>query len=115
MQGEAARALDVLSVAHRYLLWMARLAGGKTQHWPSPARSLERDLNAESHARYLACTAPADRAPLVHAYQSAWAWSLELAAELAPAYGTVLPAGLAQKIGERLDALTSSSVGSALS
>jgi lincosamide nucleotidyltransferase len=35
-RGEAARALEVLGLAHRSLLWMARLVEQKTAHWPTP-------------------------------------------------------------------------------
>jgi len=37
VRGELARALEILSIAHRNLLWLARLAEQTTEHWPTPS------------------------------------------------------------------------------
>lgn len=101
-RGEVARALDILSVSHRYLLWMVRLVEGTTEHWPSPARVLERDISPASYARYVRCTAPADAQALLAAYRAAWAWGLELGAVLADRFGRALPESLTDKIAARM-------------
>ncbi len=109
-RGEVARSLEVLSLAHRYLLWQARLVEGKTEHWPTPSRSLETDISSAAYARYRACTAPADRAALASAYRNSWAWGQELSAALTPRYGESISASLAAKLTERVAALTSDSL-----
>src|SRR5205823_2743591 len=54
-RGELARSLELLSLLHRYLLWMARLVEGTTIHWPTPSRGLEKDLSAASYQRFVTC------------------------------------------------------------
>lgn len=89
-RGEEARALDALARAHVFLLWLARLAEGAFDHWPTPSRALDRDLPAEVRARLARCTAPLEREALARAYTEAWAWARELA-------GRVLPDGGASR------------------
>ena len=101
-RGEVARSLEILSLAHRYLLWMARLVEGNTAHWPTPARGLEKEISPAAYARYVACTAPADPPALRAAYQSAWAWGRELMEAQAPTYGMAIPQTLAEKLAARL-------------
>ncbi len=43
-RGELLRAVDALAHAQRHLLWMVRLAEGRTQHWLTPSRNAEADL-----------------------------------------------------------------------
>ena len=43
-RGEHLRALDALAHAQRHLLWMARLAEVRTEHWLTPSRAAEREL-----------------------------------------------------------------------
>ncbi len=101
-RGELARALDVLSLLHRYLLHLARLVEGATAHWPTPSRALEHDLSPAAYARLQACTARLNRAELVAAYQAAWGWGLELGAVLAARHGLAWPLTLAQPLAERV-------------
>ena len=44
-RGEGLRALDALAHAQRHLLWMARLAEHRTEHWLTPSRAAERELS----------------------------------------------------------------------
>ncbi|HET8626361.1 MAG TPA: nucleotidyltransferase domain-containing protein [Thermomicrobiales bacterium] len=98
-RGELARALDLLGHAQRYLLWLARLATGATEHWPTPSKSLEGDLPAAAYARYAACTAPLDAAALRAAYRAACAWGAELLGALSAQYGLALPVELLGRVG----------------
>jgi len=82
-RGEHARALDLLGVVQRHLLWLARLQAGRTGRWPTPARALERELPPEMLARYARCTAPLDPAAMAAAHRAAWAWGRDLGAALA--------------------------------
>jgi lincosamide nucleotidyltransferase len=98
-RGEVARSLEVLSLLHRYLLWMARLAEGQTTHWATPARGLEREISPAAYARFLACTAPAKPSALRAAYRSAW--GRELMEALVPTYGPAIPHGLLEMLSAR--------------
>jgi len=46
LRGERLRQLDALAHAQRHLLWMARLAEGRTEHWLTPSRLAEAELSA---------------------------------------------------------------------
>jgi hypothetical protein len=43
-RGELLRAHDALAHVQRYLLWIARLVAGPTEHWLTPSRCAECDL-----------------------------------------------------------------------
>ena len=103
-RGEIARALEILSLAHRDLLWMARLVEHTTEHWPTPSKALERDLSPHAYRRFQACTAPLERERLWWAYQTTWQWGCELSDTLAARYALALPAGLFDQITQRFDA-----------
>ena len=100
-RGELARALEILGIAQRYLEWMARLAEGATTHWPTPSKSWERDVSAETAARLRACTARGEHAELVAAYRAAWRWGRELVDLLAERHGQPLPKDLLDRIEAR--------------
>jgi lincosamide nucleotidyltransferase B/F len=100
-RGEWARALEILSLGHRYLLWLARLNEQATRHWPTPSRRAEADLSPESYARFARCTAALDPGQLVMAYVNAALWTQELAATLARRHGLTWPAPLLDQITER--------------
>lgn len=93
-RGELARALELLSAVQRNLLWMARALEGSTEHWPIPARLLERDLSANAVARYRACTAALDGPSLRRAYGECWRWAAEMLPELAARFGVTTPQSL---------------------
>ncbi|MGH2561293.1 MAG: Lnu(F)/Lnu(G) family lincosamide nucleotidyltransferase, partial [Thermomicrobiales bacterium] len=102
-RGERARALDILSHVHRYLLWLVRLGEGATAHWPTPSRALERDISPAAYARFAACTAALDEASLRDAYHTAWVWGRELMASLAARYDLDLAEALFEGIDRRLE------------
>ena len=97
-RGELARALELLHITHRYLLWMARLVEGATQHWPTPSRQVEADLSPAAYARFRLCTAALDQAMLGQAYAATWAWGTEMMAMLAQRHDYVLPVGLIEQM-----------------
>lgn len=87
-RGEYARALDVLSTLHRYLLWMARMVEGQEHHhWGTPSRALEADLSSAAYARFRACTAPLDPVALHGAYAEIRRWAAELMDDLTETLG----------------------------
>ncbi|MGA5303873.1 hypothetical protein ACPCHT_28390 [Nucisporomicrobium flavum] len=49
-RGERLRQLDALAHAQRHLLWMSRLAEGRTEHWLTPSRRAEAELGAATLA-----------------------------------------------------------------
>ena len=49
-RGEVLRQRDALAHAQRHLLWMARLAEGRTEHWLTPSRQAEAELSAATVA-----------------------------------------------------------------
>ena len=101
-RGELARAMEILGMVHRYLLWMARLIEGKTTHWPTPSRKLEQDLSAGVYERFAGCTASLDRGRLHSAYQAAWLWAEEMMAVLSERYGASLPETLCERVEKQL-------------
>jgi lincosamide nucleotidyltransferase len=100
-RGEIARALEILSIAHRHLLWLVRLVEHTTDHWPTPSKSLEQDLSSRAYQRYQACTAPLERDTLWHAYQATWQWGRELSEILAMRYALELPTKLFDQLTQR--------------
>ena len=106
MRGELARSLEILAgPVGRYLLWLARLSEGRTEHWPTPSRALETDLSPEAYMRYAACTATLDPGALRLAYTEAWEWGLELTPPLAARHGVELPTALIEKLDRRIRGL----------
>jgi lincosamide nucleotidyltransferase len=105
-RGEIARALDILSIAHRNLLWLARLAEQTTDHWPTPSKHLEQDLSAQAYQRYQACTAALERERLGQAYTATWQWGSELSAILATRHALALPTQLFDQISQQCTALS---------
>lgn len=71
-RGELLRAADALSHAQRHLLWMARLAEGRTEHWLTPSRRAEADLGGELAGR-LQRTVAAGAGAVGDAIAAAWA------------------------------------------
>ncbi len=103
-RGERARALEILGMLHRYLLWFARLTEGRTEHWPTPSKSLERDISPATYARFKTCTASLDKRELWQAYENAWAWGKELMLAQAEKQGKALPTGLIGAMDPRITA-----------
>jgi lincosamide nucleotidyltransferase len=71
-RGETLRAWDALGHVHRHLVWMSRLATGRTEHWLTPSRRAETDLPAEMVARLRGTTAPADPDTIRAALRRCW-------------------------------------------
>ena len=51
-RGEFAHAHQNLTTAQKYLLWLIRIATNKTQHWESPTKSLERDIDQDWYSEF---------------------------------------------------------------
>jgi len=101
-RGEYARALELLGVSHRYLLWMVRLLEGTTAHWPTPTKSLEQDISAEAYQRFTRCTATLNQNSLRRAYEVTWRWGRELMDSLARRHSLSLPVSLLDQITDHL-------------
>ncbi|WP_436528875.1 hypothetical protein [Actinoplanes sp. HUAS TT8] len=71
-RGELLRAIDALAHVQRHLLWMARLAEGRTEHWLTPSRAAETDLPAPVVAALHRATATADPESIRAALDAAW-------------------------------------------
>ncbi|GLY93234.1 nucleotidyltransferase domain-containing protein [Actinoplanes sp. NBRC 103695] len=71
-RGEFLRAVDALTHAQRHLLWMARLAENRTQHWLTPSRAAETDLPTAVVQALHRTTATADAASLTAAIAAMW-------------------------------------------
>lgn len=97
-RGEHARALEILGLVHRQLLWLARLAESATEHWPTPAHAAERDLSPAAYARFVACTSALVPDSLAAAYRESWRWGSELLASLTTRHGPLIPESLAAKL-----------------
>ncbi|MCL4879319.1 MAG: lincosamide nucleotidyltransferase Lnu(F) [Anaerolineae bacterium] len=83
-RGERARAHELLNIAHRYLLWLARIAEHQVDHWPTPSRALEQELSETSYQRFASCTSSLHAPDLERAYLIAWTWGKEMIASLTP-------------------------------
>ncbi|GIF99448.1 hypothetical protein [Catellatospora citrea] len=101
-RGELLRAVDALSHAQRYLLWMARLADGRTGYWLTPSRRVETDLGAEvvRNLRHTVTVAEADA--VARAVAAAWVCGRDYWARLADRVGCELP----RELFAELDSVT---------
>lgn len=85
-RGELLRAVDALGHAQRHLLWMARLAENRTQHWLTPSRSLEDDMPPEALPPLHRTTATAaDPDALATALTATWSAGRHYWPQLSPA------------------------------
>lgn len=105
-RGEHARALEILGTVHRYLLWFVRLAEGRTEHWPTPSKSLEQDVSPGTYARFKTCTASLDRLELWEAYGNAWKWSKELMPKQAEKHGITIPTNVISALDARIASMS---------
>ncbi len=104
-RGEAARALELLGVVQRYLLWIVRLSEGTTDHWPTPSKGLEDDISEAAYGRFVQCTASLDKPALVDAFRNAIAWGQELMEALGERYPVDLPMELLRRVATHFDHL----------
>ncbi len=77
-RGEFAHAHQSLSNVQKYLLWLIRIATGKTQHWESPTKSLEKDIDSTWYAAYKTVTSDLQPENIRSAFEN----SLKLAEKL---------------------------------
>jgi lincosamide nucleotidyltransferase B/F len=101
-RGEIARAHAILVEVDTYLLWLVRLVERVSAHWLTPSRNLEGDISATAQTRYIGCTAPAQRMPLVAAYKEAWHWGQQLLSSLAQRHTLILPDELLNVLDTRV-------------
>lgn len=55
-RGEFAHAHQSLSNVQKYLLWLIRIATDRTEHWESPTKSLEKDIDPTWYSAYKTVT-----------------------------------------------------------
>ncbi len=77
-RGEFAHAHQSLSNVQKYLLWLIRITADKTQHWESPTKSLEKDIDPTWYSAYEAVTSDLQPENILSAFKN----SLKLAEEL---------------------------------
>lgn len=75
---EFAHAHKSLSNVQKYLLWLIRITADKTQHWESPTKSLEKDIDPTWYSAYEAVTSDLQPENILSAFKN----SLKLAEEL---------------------------------
>jgi lincosamide nucleotidyltransferase B/F len=102
-RGERARALDTLSMVHRYILWLVRIHEGKILLSDTRAfRNLERDISPSAYNRFVECTGSLQGDGLERAYEATWLWSKQLIYELMERYEINVPLKLIELIDSRL-------------
>lgn len=99
-RGEFARSLELLNMVHRYLLKLLRLSEGKTEHWPTPSRCLEKDIYPDVYERFQRCTASLQPDHLRRAYLESWTWGVELMQKTARIHDILLPDHLISDISQ---------------
>jgi len=52
---EYAHAYQSLSSVQKYLLWLIRITINQTNHWESPTKSLEKDMDKDWYAEFWIC------------------------------------------------------------
>jgi lincosamide nucleotidyltransferase len=68
---EFAHAHQSLSNVHKYLLWLIRLANQEAQHWESPTKNLEKDIDKIWYSKYKTTTSDLNPENLKIAFQNA--------------------------------------------
>lgn len=82
---EYAHAYHSLSNVQKYLLWLIRIATNQTQHWESPTKSLEKDIDPNRYAEFIRTTSDLDTEHLKIAFRNSLSLSKELFNELSVA------------------------------
>lgn len=75
---EYAHAYQSLSSVQKYLLWLIRIATNQTNHWESPTKSLENDIDKDWYAEFILTTSNLDTDNLKTAFEN----SLKLSKKL---------------------------------
>lgn len=105
-RGERARALDMLSMVHRYLLLLIRIHEGKIlQSDTRPFRNLEKDISPSSYNVFIECTGSLQGDGLERAYKASWSWSKQIIDELGGRHNITPPLKLIQSIDSRVEEL----------
>lgn len=79
---EYAHAYQSLSSVQKYLLWLIRIATNKTNHWESPTKSLEKDIDKDWYAEFILTTSNLDTDNLKTAFENSLKLSKKLFDEL---------------------------------
>lgn len=79
---EYAHAFQSLSNVQKYLLWLIRIATKQTQHWESPTKSLEKDIDKEWYSEFRLTTSDLATDNLTTAFQNSLNLSKKLFDEL---------------------------------
>ena len=77
-RGEFAHAYHSLVNVQKYLLWLIRIATKQTQHWESPTKSLEKDIDKNWYSEFKLATSDLDPENMKTAFQ----YLLELSEKL---------------------------------
>lgn len=101
-RGETLRAWDAIGHVHRHLLWMARLAEHRTEHWLTPSRRAEWELPAQVLSNLRDTTASADRGEVRQAIRMAWHHGRRYWTELAKRHDFDVPQTLFAEIDATL-------------
>lgn len=75
---ESAHACQSLASVQKYLLWLIRIATGQTQHWESPTKNLEKDIDKDWYSEFKLTTSDLDPDNIKNAFKN----SLRLSAKL---------------------------------
>ena len=79
---EYAHAYQSLSNVQKYILWLIRIATQQTNHWESPTKSLEKDIDQDWYSAFRLTTCDLDVDNLKAAFQHALSLSKKLFDEL---------------------------------
>lgn len=79
---EYAHAYQSLSNVQKYLLWIIRIATNQTNHWESPTKSLEKDIDKYWYSEFKLTTSDLGKENLKIAFQNSWNLSKKLFEEL---------------------------------
>ncbi|WP_452176662.1 aminoglycoside 6-adenylyltransferase [Haoranjiania flava] len=79
---EYAHAYQSLSNVQKYLLWLIRIATNQTNHWESPTKSLETDIDKGWYSEFRLTTSDLDKENLKKAFQNSLNLSKKLFDEL---------------------------------
>ena len=79
---EFAHAHHSLSYVQKYLLWLIRARTNKTQHWESPTKSLEKDIDMTWYSAYKTITSDLNPKNIILAFENSLNLSEKLFDEL---------------------------------
>lgn len=65
---EYAHAYHSLSNVQKYLLWLIRVATNQTNHWESPTKSLETDIDSDWYSEFRLTTSDLDKEDLKNSF-----------------------------------------------